>query len=183
MKVFIYLTIVGMALSSCSLFCNTKPEKLDSKTHYFRGKSNADITVISEISVNSDTLKSLLVVPNGDYYVEMGKNLEYFYEVMTYNQLHDKILELGDTLDLRFQIPDKLKLNRAARLYKPFVILKRPDIQRNENYVWVTGLSVYDPLRGEIIFENRIPDDALRCNKGFYFPLYNSFLKYLRKQK
>ena len=113
----------------------------------------------------------------------MGKNLEYFNDVMTYNQLQDKILELGDTLDLRFQLPDKLKLNRAARLYKPFVILERPDIQRDEHYVWVTGLSVYDPLRGEIIFENQIPDDAIRCNKGFYFPLFNSFLRYLRKQK
>lgn len=183
MKAFIFLIIVGMAVSSCALFCNTKPEKLNSKTHYFRARPNADVTVISEIPVNSDTLKTLLVVPNEDYYFEMGKNLEYFNEVMTYNQLQDKILELGDTLDLRLASPDKLKLNKATRLYKHFVILERLDIQRDEHYAWVTGLSVYDPLRGEIIFENRIPDDAIRCNKGFYFPLFNSFLRYLRKQK
>lgn len=183
MKTYLCLIVMGLTTSSCVLFYNTKPEKLDSKTNYFNARPNANIMVISEIAVNPDTLKTLIVVPNDNYFYEMAKNLNYFKEVMTYNQFSDKILELGDTLNLRLASPDKLKLNRAAGLYKPFVILERPDIQRDEHYVWVTGLSVYDPLRGEIIFENRIPDTNPRGNKGFYFPLFNSFLKYLRKQK
>ena len=183
MKTYIYLVLIVFPVVSCIPYIRPKPKMLNPKTNYFDAKAKVKVTVVSDVSVNANTLKSLLVVPNEDYYFEMGKNLEYFNEVMTYNQLHDKILELGDTLDLRFQMPDKLKLNRAARLYKPFVILKRLGIQRDEHYVWVTGLSFYDPLRGEIIFENRINDTDRPGNKGFYFPLFNSFLEYLRKQK
>jgi len=178
MKKYMYFIFVPLLLGSCI----PKPKTLNPKTGYF-DESNSKITVIVEIPVNAAGLKSLLVVPNDEYYAEMGKNLNYFEEVMTYRQLEEKILELGDTLDLRFQMPDKLKLNSAAKLYKPFVILKKTSPHLDENYVSVTGWSVYDPLRGEIIFENQIPYSWPTRNKGFYFPLFNTFLEYLRKQK
>ncbi|WP_163717723.1 hypothetical protein [Mangrovibacterium lignilyticum] len=183
MKKYMYIVSVALLLGSCGLLIRSKPQTLDPKTGYFGSSLYGRVTVITDISVDATILKSLLVVPNDEYYAEMGKNLNYFEEVMTYHQLEEKMLELGDTLDLRFQMPDKLKLNRAAKLYKPFVILEKRSLYRDAHYVWVTGLSVYDPLRGEIIFENRIPSGDLAYIKGFYFPLFNSFLEYLRKQK
>jgi len=183
MKKYMYFVFVALFVVSCIPYIRPKPQMLNPTTGYFGAYDYEKVTVISDISVNAATLKSLLVVPNDAYYAQMGKNLNYFADVMTYNQLQDTILELGDTLNLRLQKPDKLKLNRAARLYKPFVLLKETSLYRDEHYVWVTGLSVYDPLRGEIIFENKIQDSDRPGNKGFYFPLFNSFLEYLRKQK
>lgn len=184
MKNHMHLILVILLAVSCFPYINQKPKMQNSKTNYFDTNKNVKIMVISDISVNSDTLKSLLVVPNGDYYLEMGKNLEYFNEVMTYNQLYDKILKLGDTLDLRLARPDKLKLNNAAQLYKPFVIMKEPNFYLDENSAWVTGFIVYDPLRGETIFQNKIftKNSIQLYNNSVLLPLYNNFLDYLRRQ-
>ena len=185
MKHYWHFVLVILLAVSCAPYVNQNPKILNSETSYFETNKHPRIEVISNIMVNADTLKSLLIVPNGDYYFEMGKNLEYFDEVMTYNQLHDKILQLGDTLDLRLARPDKLKLHRAAKLYKPFVIMKEPDHHLDENHAWVTGFTVYDPLRGETIFQNKmyIKRSMQLSNIGNLIPLYNNFLDYLRKQK
>ncbi len=185
MKKYVYLVLVILLAASCVPYIKPKPKLLNSKTNHFDANNNARVILISNVKVNADTLKSLLVVPNDDYYVEMGKNLNYFNEVMTYNQLHDKILELGDTLDLRLSMPDKLKLNKAAKLFKPFVLMKEPIHQLDEKYAWASGFSVYDPLRGETIFQNKIfTKNAIQLNnKKILLPLYNNFLDYLRKQK
>lgn len=185
MKIYVHLLVLVLLTTSCVPYIKPKAKMLNSKTNYFDAHKNVKVTVISDILVNAETLKSLLVVPNSDYYFEMGKNLGYFDEVMTYNQLHDKILELGDTLDLRLARPDKLKLNKAAKLFKPFVIMKEPYNHLDENNAWVAGITVYDPLRGETIFQNKMfVNTSLQLNnKGILFPLYNNFLDYLRKQK
>lgn len=185
MKKYIYTVLISLWVLSCGPFKLPMPKPLNSKTNYFDANKNAEVTVVTEVLVNADTLKSLLVVPNGNYFLEMGKNLDYFEEVITYNQLYNKILELGDTLNLRSAEPDKLKLNRAAKLYKPFVIMKEPEHYQDENYAFATGLIIYDPLRGENIFKNKIlTKNALYIYKNkILIPLYNSFLEYLRKQK
>lgn len=184
MKKYAHLVLFILLTASCVPYIKPKPKMLNSKTNYFDANQHVKVTVVSNISVNADTLKQLLVVPNEDYYFEMGKNLEYFKDVMTYSQLQNIILELGDTLNLRLESPDKLKLYKAAKLYKPFVIMERPYSRLDENYAWITGFKVYDPLRGETIFENKMFGDlSYPGNKGTYFPLFNSFLEYLRKQK
>lgn len=186
MKKYLSLIISILFLSSCFVPSNLykKPEilKLDSKTNYFEPKPYKEIEIISDVSVNADTLKSLLVVPNGDYYFEMGKNLNYFKEVMTYSQFSRKITDLGDTLDLTFDSPDKLKLHKAAELYKPYIIMKKPKVYQDENYVWVTGLTIYDPLRGQTIFKTK---EYVKYNltHDVMLALYNNFLDYLRKQQ
>lgn len=186
MQKFLYLIIATLFLSSCFIppYLYKKPQilKLDSKTNYFEPKPYKRIEIISEISVNADTLKSLLVVPNGDYYFEMGKNLKYFKEVMTYDQFSHKTTNLGDTLDLSLDSPDKLKLQKAAKLYKPYIIMEKPKVHQDENYVWVTGLTIYDPLRGQTIFRTK---EYIKYNltHDVMLALYNNFLDYLRNQK
>ena len=185
MKHYKQFVLVILMTISCVPYNKQQPQLLNSKTNYFETNKQAKIEIISSIKVNADALKSLLVVPNGDYYFEMGKNLEYFNDVITYNQLHDKILELGDTLDLRLVRPDKLKLHRAAKLYKPFVIMNEPNEHLDENDAWVTGFTIYDPLIGETIFQNKmfIKTSMQLNNQGILIPLYNNFLDYLRQQK
>ena len=185
MKHFRHFVWVIFLAVSCVPYIKPKPKMLNTTTNYFETHKHGRIEVISAIKVNADTLKSLLVVPNDDYYYLMGKYLGYFDDVMTYNQLYDKILTLGDTLDLRMARPDKLKLHRAAKLYKPFVIMNEPNLHQDKNNAWVAGFTVYDPLRGETIFQNKIyTKNAIQINnKKILLPLYNNFLVYLRKQK
>ena len=183
MKNYVNFVLFIVLVTSCVPYIAPKSKVLNSKTNYFDANQKVNVSVITDISVNSDTLKSLLVVPYGDYYFEMGKNLGYFNEVMTYDQFQDKILKLGDTLDLRMIRPDKLKLHKAAKLYKPFVIMKEPNLHQDEGFAWVVEITVYDPLRGETIFENKIfTKNAIQLNnKRILLPLYNSFLDYLRR--
>lgn len=183
MKNYVHLVSFSLIVASCVSCIESR--FINSNTNYFDANKHVKVTVITDISVNADTLKSLLVVPYHDYYFEMGKNLGYFNEVMTYLQFENKILELGDTLDLRYLEPDKLKLHKAATLYKPFVIMNEPNLQSDENDDFIAGLKVYDPLRGETIFENKVftKKALLLNNKKILFPLYNSFLDYLRKQQ
>lgn len=183
MKNYVHLVSFSLLVASCVSCIESR--FLNSNTNYFDANKHVKVTVITDILVNADTLKSLLVVPYGDYYFEMGKNLGYFNEVMTYYQFEDKILELGDTLDLRYLEPDKVKLHKAAKLYKPFVIMNEPTLQLDENDAFIAVLKVYDPLKGETIFENKVftKNAILLNNKKILFPLYNSLLEYLRKQR
>lgn len=157
---------------------------LDPATNHFPAKKKKQPKVLKVVNVNSDTLKSLLVVPSTDYWLQMGRNLNYFDSVMTYDEFQSAIVRKG----LTDQIPslsDKVGLNRAYDLYKPFVILSLTKIQ-NPGSGWFAGLSLYDPKSAETIFQNEIWLNLMWdgwTDQGTMFPLFNSFLDYLRKQK
>ena len=62
--------------------------------------------------------------------------------------------------------------------------MNEPNLHQDKNNAWVAGFTVYDPLRGETIFQNKIyTKNAIQLNnKRILLPLYNNFLVYLRKQ-
>ena len=177
-------TIAGLlilVISSCGTF--EKATTLNPETNYFPAKEKKKCTVLKEISVNADTLKILLVVPTSNYWLEMGKNLDYFESVLTYDQFQSEIVKKG----LSDQIPslaEKVGLNRAYNLYKPFVILNITKVKKTGNS-WYAGLTLYDPNRADIIFQNEIWLNLMWdgwTDQGTMFPLFNSLLDYLRKQ-
>ncbi len=166
---------------SCGTF--EKATTQNQETNYFPAKKHKIPTVLIEKKANPDTLKSLLVVPTTDYWLQMGKNLDYFNEVLTYDQFQNEIVKN----DLSEKIPslsDKVGLNRAYKYYKPFVILDLTKIQK-PNDGWYAGLKLYDPSKGDVIFQNEIKLNLMWdgwTDQGTMFPLYNSLLDYLRKQ-
>ena len=114
--------ITIMLLTSCGSF--DKVTTVNPNTNYFpaKKKKQASVIVLKNVSVSADTLKTLLVVPTTDYWLQMGQNLNYFNVVLTYDQFQSVIVREG----LSEKIPnvyDKVGLNRAYNVYKPFVIL------------------------------------------------------------
>ncbi len=185
MRKFIYIGFLGIifTLNSCGTF--EKATTQNSESNYFpaKKKKQESVIVLKEIPVNADTLKTLLVVGSTDYWHDMGENLNYFDEVFTYEQFQTAIVREG----LSEKIPslsDRVSLNRAYNLYKPFVILNLTKVKKEGG--WYAGLTIYDPKRAETVFENEIWLNLMWdgwTDQGTMYPLFNSLLDYLRKQK
>jgi len=82
-------------------------------------------------------------------------------------------------------VSDKVGLNRAYNIYRPFVILNLTKVKK-ESGGWFAGLTLYDPSRAKTIFENEIWLNLMWdgwTDQGTMFPLFNSLLDYLREQK
>lgn len=151
---------------------------LDPETGYFYDQKK-EVRVNTEISVNSNELKSLLIVQY-DRDLEIAKNLNFFDEVMTHDQFEDAIIKAGFADEIK-SIRDNRGMHKAATLFRPFVALKHYYGERNS----IEGFRLYDPKTEKIIFENEMNIGVLSMPEGDqrrYLPLYNSLLDYLRKQ-
>lgn len=179
------LSAVGLILISM-VSCGTfeKATTINTQTNYFPAKRNKNPTILIDKPTNPDTLKMMLVVPSTDYWLAMGKNLNYFDKVLTYDQFESEIVKKG----LSDQIPslsDKVGLNRAYKINQPFVILNLTKVNKPGDG-WFAGLTLYDPKSAEIIFQNEIWLNLMWdgwTDQGTMFPLFNSLLDYLRKQE
>lgn len=181
LKTFL-LGILICLLSSCGSF--DKATSLSPETNYFPAKPKKQATVLKAETNSADSLNVLLVVPNSDYMLQMGKNLNYFAEVMTYEQFQTAIVKEG----LASQIPslsDRVGLSRAYALYRPFVILNTTKV-RKPGDGWFAGLVLYHPKEAETIFQNEIWLNLMWdgwTDQGTMYPLFNSLLDYLRAQE
>jgi hypothetical protein len=175
-----YSTLLTIALCSCGTI--GKVTTLNPKTGRFPANDN-EVTILKKVSVNADTLKSLIIVPNTQYCLEMVKNMKYFNEVMTLAQLQDTIIAKGLT-DKIPSVSDKIGIKRAYQYFKPFVIMSFNQDKKELN--WYTRLELYDPNKNELIFQNEIWVDMMwsgTTDKATLYPLFNSFLDYLLEQK
>lgn len=175
---------IGVFLLIISCGTVQKPAKLNQQTNYFPAKENKVVNVLHSINVDADTLKTLLVVPNSEYFVEMGKNMNFFDEVLSYEEFQNAIIKAG-LADEVGGIYDNIGLNRASKKFKPFVILETTRKQKTEGG-WYAGFKLYDPKKAEVIFQNEIKLNLMWdgwTDQGTMFPLYNNLLDYLRKQK
>lgn len=172
-KLFI---ICGLLLFFSCGFYYQNGTNLDPKTNRFKAPDNG-VRVLTEISVDADTLKSLLIVPYASA-KEIAKNLDYFDEVMTDDQFEDAIIKAGFADEIG-SIRNRNGLHRAAILFRPFVLFEHVYTQTGSK----EGFRLYDPNREKIIFENEKNIGLFSpSNQARLFPLYNSLLDYLRKQ-
>lgn len=179
MKQLLKILLFSLIFISCS---SLKPKKIDSKSNYFPSKNNKNVVVIVNKKVDPQRLKTLLIVPNSDYYLELGKNLNFFNQVMTFSQLEDEIIKAGLAEDVG-TISNKLGLSIASKKLKPFVILHTTQKHKPKLGLY-RSIILYDPQKGENIFENEIKINLMwgRSDKRTIYPLYNSLLDYLRNQ-
>ena len=179
------LSVIGLILISM-ISCGTfeKAATINTQTNYFPAKKNKVPVILIDKPTNADTLKLMLVVPSTDYWLAMGKNMNFFERVLTYDQFQSEIVKKG----LSDKIPtlsDKVGLNRAYKLNQPYVILNLTKVNKPGNG-WFAGLTLYDPKNAEIIFQNEIWLNLMWdgwTDQGTMFPLFNSLLDYLRKQE
>ena len=182
MSRIIGIIVVTVMFSTC---CGTHEKVTTLNTNYFPTKMKKQelVKVLKKISINADTLKTLLVVPTSDFWLQMGQNLNYFNEVLTDDQFESAIVKAGLS-DQIFTVYDKMGLNRAYNAYKPFVILSQTKVRKKGR--WYAGLTLYDPKSAEMIFENEIWVDLVWVgwtDQVTTYPLLNSLLDYLREQK
>lgn len=186
MKIFyrqFLLLAATFTLYSCGTF--EKATTLNPTTGHFPARQRA-VNVIKKDPVHADTLKTLLIVPNSksDYWLQMGKNLNYFNEVMTWSDFEKDIIAKGLTEKIP-SVSDRIGLNRAYKYYKPFVILNLTKVQKPGSG-WYAGLTLYDPSKAEFIFKNEIYLNLMWdgwTDQGTMFPLFNSLLDFLKEQK
>ena len=184
MKKIIIVGMVGFfvaLLTGCGTVENAV--LLDPYTNYFpvHKDRQASVTVSKKVSINSDTLKSLLVVPSKDYWKKMGENLDYFDEVLTFSQFANVIIKKGLAGKIS-RLDDIQGLSRVYDLYKPFFILELTDVWKKGGGGLTTILTLYDPKSTDTIFESEIkPGIWGLSDQRTVFPLLNSLLDYLRE--
>lgn len=150
----------------------------------FPAKANKKVTILKRTNVNADTLRTLLVVSNDTTWKEIGKRLNYFKEVMTMAELQKDIIAKGLSNKVP-SISDRIGLYNAYQHYKPFVILilSSEDLKTKGFH---TRLSLYDPMRSDMIFKNDVRLNLMwegYSDKKVLHPLLNSLVDYLEKQK
>ncbi len=173
--------LIATTITSCGTF--EKVTTLNSNTGRFAAKSKT-VATIKKTSVNADTLKTLVIVPNTPYWIEMSKNMKYFKEVMTFSELQKDIISKGLT-DKIPTISDRIGLNNAYKYYRPFVILNMTKEQKTGKG-WYAGLTLYDPKKADYIYQNEIYLNLMWdgwTDQGTMYPLFNSLLDYLDEQK
>ncbi|MCH5598098.1 hypothetical protein [Niabella ginsengisoli] len=176
--------LVVFSVAIC-LICNKiTAQTASSNSERFPTTGHKEVTILKKTNVNADTLKTLLIVPNNTSWIEIGKKLNYFKEVMTLSELQKDIIAKGLS-DKIPSISDKIGLYNAYKNYKPFVIL----INSNEDLKaqgFRTRLSLYDPMRSDMIFRNEVRLNLMwegYSDKKVLNPLLNSLVDYLSEQK
>ncbi|MEI6091276.1 MAG: hypothetical protein WCR42_12550 [bacterium] len=163
-------------LVSCDTY--DKVTTLNPKTGRFNAY-NVNVKITTASKANTDTLKKLIIVPNSSYWIGMVKNMNYFDEIMTFSDMDMDITKKG-LADKIPSLTDKIGLNRAYNLYRPFFVLYfTQELKNNQLYF---GLALYDPGKVETIFENKVfvNHSVLdRTDQKTMYPLFNSLLDYL----
>lgn len=175
------IILMGTTTTSCGTF--EKVTTLNVNTGRFPAK-NKTVTTLKRISVNADTLKTLIIVPNSPYWIEMTRNMKYFKEVMTFEELQKDIIAKGLTENIP-SISDGIGLYKAYKYYRPFVVLNMTKEQKPGNGLYA-GVTLYDPGKADYIFQNEIWVNLMWdgwSDQGTMYPLFNSMLDYLNEQK
>lgn len=193
----IFITLIFIPVLSLLLSCGFeifkqppnplyKVSTLDSITNRFPALKNRKATIIIAKKINPDTLKSLIVVPEGEYFKEMVTNLKYFEEIKTIEELQNDITKKEVTKEIH-NLSSLIALNKAYRFYKPFVVLKinkKKALIDNEKTP-VYEMFLYDPKSTEYIFHSRIKYDSFIEGEGaknIMYPLFNSLLDYINEE-
>jgi len=184
MRKKLLLGVIVLLFNSCMTRYSSN---INPKTNYFNTNAFNDhkkrVTVITETNVNADSIRHLLIVSN-ELNLEIAKNLNFFNEVMTFDQFEDAIIHAGLADEIK-SIRNRTGLHKAAILFRPFVVLE--NVSSGFGLNSKNGFRLYDPLKEEVIFENEMReglfDPSTPTPINSYFPLYNSLLDYLREQQ
>ncbi|WP_163717721.1 hypothetical protein [Mangrovibacterium lignilyticum] len=184
MRKKLLLGVIVLLFNSCATQYSAN---LNPKTNYFNTNVFNDhkkrVTVITDLDVHADSIRHLLIVPN-ESHLEIAKNLDFFHDLMTFEQFEDAIIQAGLADEIK-SIRNRTGLHQAAILFRPFVVLEHVGSGFGLNSR--NGFRLYDPLNEQVIFENEMRegpfDPSTPTPINSYFPLYNSLLDYLRKQQ
>lgn len=175
-KILMAATVVLM-LSACS---SLQVVEVNPTTGYFPGDKRA--TVVKSVDVDLDQMKDLVLVPNGDFTINMVKNIGYFNNVINFDDLETIIIKENLT-DQVPSINDKIGINKAAKAYKKFLWL-RWDSRSAGNNKSYQQLFLIDPVTLEELFVCETYLDYAWSgvnDQANYYPMMNSLIDYIKK--
>ena len=116
-----YRQILLGAVLLCFAGCSSmKVVPLDQKTGRFPSDTKA--TVATSKPFDLDSRKALILVPTSEFVVGQVRNIGYFTEVMTVDDL-EKVIVQKNLADKVPSVHDAIGLSNAAKNYQPFLWL------------------------------------------------------------
>jgi len=149
-------------------------------TGYFPGNKKA--TIVLSKPIDLDAHKALIVVPDSDFVSGQLKNVKYFDEVLTLDELENKLIRA----DLAEKIPvvrSKIGLNQAAKHYKPFLFLRFEE-RYESPFKGYSRVVLSDMGAMEDYFIAEIYLDRLWTSvndQNTWYPIFNSIIDYIKQ--
>lgn len=192
----IFLFTISLLFANQSIA--QKVVEIDPETGYFPGR-NKNIKVITSVKVKPKVLKSiLLVVPDNKFVLGMVNNMNFFEKIMTDTELIQQLTKQSLVKEIESQgsvaltinesnndpiIPETNNLlSEALRQYDLFMFLELTDWKVDGKYY--AGIVLSDYKNQVVYFESHIRVKLMWdgwSDKGTYYPLFNSLLKYLKE--
>ena len=176
MKKVVFLIIIIIVFGvGCT---RMKIAQVDPKTGYFPSSSKA--TTIKAEKVDLDSMNALILVPNNEFLKGQIINLSYFTEVISFDDLETLIIKNN----LQDQIPSikgKIGLNKAYKLYKPFLWFRFDSRGSGREKYAQFILTNPDTLEDIFIAEQHLDYVWAGVNdQTTWYPLFNSLIDYIK---
>jgi hypothetical protein len=156
-----------------------KVAEVDKATGYFPASTKA--TVVAQKSIDLDTRRGMVVVGNSEFILGQLRNINYFGEVITVEELESRIIKAGLT-DKIPSLRDKIGVNNAAKHYRPFLWL-RFDTRGSGTSEYARFILV-DPLTLEEYFVTETHLDRLWKgvnDQNNWYPMFNALIDYIKQ--
>ncbi|MFP1682158.1 hypothetical protein ACLD0W_06570 [Alloalcanivorax sp. C16-1] len=170
------LLVLFYFLAGCTTF---KVVGVDPETGYFPGEKRATVTVSK--AVDLDSVNDLVLVPTGDFTVNMVKNIGYFDEVITFEELENIIIK-NDLTDQVSSVKDRIGVNKAAKAYRKFLWLRWDT--RQDGSKQYQQLILTDPITLEDLFVCETFLDYVWAgvnDQANWYPMMNSLVDYIKE--
>lgn len=166
---------VVLSLGACS---SMKVTEVDSKTGYFPTTTKA--SVITSKTIDLDSRKSLLLVPNVEFVKGQIANIKYFDEIMTFEDLEKRIVQ-ANLSDKVPSVRDRIGVNNAAKHYKKFLWFRYE--KKGEGRDQRGQFILTDPVTMEDYFVTQTKLDYVWAgvnDQNNWYPMFNSFIDYIK---
>jgi hypothetical protein len=164
-----------LLLSACT---SLQVVEVDARTGYFPSSTKAN--AVTSKPVDLDAQKALAVVPNGGFSEGLLTNLGYFDEVITVDELVNRIIAANLT-DRVPSITDRIGLNNAAKHYKSFLWLHYES--RGTGAQQYRQLVLTDALTMEDYFVSETFLDYIWTgvnDQNNWYPMFNALIDYVK---
>lgn len=177
MSRILLLLLLMVALSACGT--TQKVVSLNPATGYFPTEHKA--VVVLDKPIDLDARKSLIVVARSEFVQGQIRNIGYFDEAITLDDLQTRIVQAG----LSEQVPsivDRIGLNRAAKVYKPFLWLRHETRGTGTQQYAKIILTDATTLEDVFVAETHLDYVWSGVNDQYnWYPMFNALIDYIEK--
>jgi hypothetical protein len=175
-KKLVALAALMVVVSGCT---SMKVAPVDPNTGYFPSQKKGAVVVNKPMDLDAN--KDLIVVANSEFLTGQLRNINYFGEVITIEELQKRIIAAGLT-DKVPTIQDRIGLSNAAKYYKPFLWLRFN--VRGEQPSQYAQFILTGPATSEDYFLTETKLDYLWTgvnDQHNWYPMFNSLIDYIKQ--